>query len=136
MTNQMRNDTMQQTSNAVVDAQAWEAVDNVQGTTSTAMEDTLHCDQDLNNRNQDEHDETDAQHADDPMDETINAARNASRPDDHRIEQMELSTESQRLDVSAASPLWLSCTWTPFSTLFHLLLPVWTIFPLTTNLSC
>jgi hypothetical protein len=48
---QCADDTVQQTSNTVVDAQAREADNNVQGTTSTAMEDMLHRDQDLNNRN-------------------------------------------------------------------------------------
>jgi hypothetical protein len=109
MTNQMNNVLMTPCNKQAMQ-QAREADDNVQGTTSAAMEDTLHCDQDLNNRNQDEQNEIDAQHADDPMDETSNAARNASRPDDQGIEWMELPIESQWLDVSAASPLSPSCT--------------------------
>jgi hypothetical protein len=61
---------VQQTSNAVVDAQAQVVDDNMHGTTSATMK----------NRNQDEHDEPDGQHADDPMDETSNTARNAPTP--------------------------------------------------------
>jgi hypothetical protein len=64
---QRANDSVQQTINPVVDAQAWEPDDNVQGTTSPAMDDTLHRDEDLNKRNLDEQDETDPQHADAPM---------------------------------------------------------------------
>jgi hypothetical protein len=58
----------------------------VQGTTSPTMVDTLHRDQDLKNRNLDEQDKTDAQHADAPMDETSNTATKATRPDDQGIE--------------------------------------------------
>jgi hypothetical protein len=48
--------------------------DNVQETTNAAMEDPLHCDQVVNNRNQDEQDEPDAQHADDTVQQTSNTA--------------------------------------------------------------
>jgi hypothetical protein len=50
------------------------------------MVDTLHRDQDLKNRNLDEQDKTDAQHADAPMDETSNTATKATHPDDQGIE--------------------------------------------------
>jgi hypothetical protein len=50
---QHADDTMQQTSNVVIDAQDQEADDDMQGTTSAAMVDTLHRDHDLNNRSQD-----------------------------------------------------------------------------------
>jgi hypothetical protein len=102
---QHADDTAQQTSNVAVDAQAWVVDDNMQETTSAAMEDPLHHDQVLNNRNQDEHDEPDAQHAEDTIDQISNTARNASCPNDQGTERMKLPIESQRPHVSAASPL-------------------------------
>jgi hypothetical protein len=91
---QRADNTVQQRSNAVVDAQAREDDDNVHGPTSDA----------IHKRNQD------GQHVDDPVDETPNIVRNAPSTNDQRVERMELPTESQRLDVSVASPLSPSCT--------------------------
>jgi hypothetical protein len=123
---QHADDTMQQRSNTVVDAQAREDDDNVHGPTSDAM----------HKRNQDEHDKPEGQHADDPVDETPNEVRNAPITDDQRVEWMELPSESQWLDVSTASPLSPSCTGIPSSALHHLLLPMQSIVPIYTNLSC
>jgi hypothetical protein len=66
---QHANDTVQQTSNTAMDAQAQVVDNNVQETTNAAMEDPLHHDHVVNNKNQDEQDETDAQHADDTVEE-------------------------------------------------------------------
>jgi hypothetical protein len=74
------------------------------------MEDPLHHDQVLNNRNQDEQEEPDAQHTDDTVEQTSNVARKASRLDDQGIEWMELPTESPWPHVSAASALSPSCS--------------------------
>jgi hypothetical protein len=50
-----------------MDAQAQVVDDNVQETTNAAMEDPMHHGQVVNNRNQDEQDEPDAQHANDTI---------------------------------------------------------------------
>jgi hypothetical protein len=79
---QHADDTAQQTSNAAMNAQAQVVDNNVQEITNAATEDPLHHDQVVNNRNQDKQHEPDAQHADDTVERTSNAAMDASWPDD------------------------------------------------------
>jgi hypothetical protein len=71
---QRADNTVQHRSNIVVDAQALEDDDNVHGPTSDAMKEG----------NEDEPDKREGQHADDPVDESSNAARNAPITDDQR----------------------------------------------------
>jgi hypothetical protein len=54
------------------DAEAQVVDNNVQQTTNAAMEDPLHHDQVVNNRNQDEQEDLDAQHADDTVKQRSN----------------------------------------------------------------
>jgi hypothetical protein len=93
---------------------------NVEETTCAPIEGPQHHEQTMNITNQDE-EEPDAQHTDDTIEQTTNAAAMSTlRPEDQWSEWIEAPTESPRPDVSPATPMSPSCMLTPSSQLFYL----------------